>query len=185
MQSPARGRKGQSHDEDDESCTGDPLQAMLFEEEDKDRDIEGETHTSASLGHISLSLKAGGFDLGITAEDLIKAPITYDTRDGYNRENGKFLVYLYNDMEEDVLTLHATLNFAQVMRDIDRNKCNTEEECQSDLEKQMRARGKKLAADPDNPPIDFDEMTAANLGLTSYSYTDSRKIYKKIHLIDI
>jgi hypothetical protein len=77
-------------------------------------------------------------------------------RDGYNRENGKFLVYLSNDMEEDVLTLHATLNFVQVVRDIDRKKYKTEEEYQSDLEKKMRARGKKLAADPDNPPVEFE-----------------------------
>jgi hypothetical protein len=40
MQSPARGRKRQSHDEDDESCTEDPMQAMIFEEED------GEIETS-------------------------------------------------------------------------------------------------------------------------------------------
>jgi hypothetical protein len=41
MQSPARGRKRQSHDEDDDSCTEDPMQAMLFEGEEEERDSEG------------------------------------------------------------------------------------------------------------------------------------------------
>jgi hypothetical protein len=82
-------------------------------------------------------------------------------------------------MEEDVPTLRATLNFAQVVRDKDRNKYKTEEEYQSDLEKKMRARGKKLAADPDNPPIDFDELTAAICGTYLLFLARQRKNIEK------
>jgi hypothetical protein len=92
MQSPTRERKLQSHDEDDESCTEDPMQAMLFEKEDEERDSEGETQTAASVGHIFLRLAAGGFHLGITSDDNLikKAPARDETRDGTMERTANF-----------------------------------------------------------------------------------------------
>jgi hypothetical protein len=51
-----------------------------------------------------------------------------------------------------------------IVHDTDHNNYNTEEEYQSDLEKRMRVRGKKLATHLDNPTMDFEEITATKFG---------------------